>query len=91
MTNGSRQPVFFERKTYRRRRMADGARVLPVVGAILFCLPLSWSSDETSSTASVMLYLFLIWVLLCLASFLFARFLADSPEPPGDAPSREAG
>ncbi|WP_235851876.1 hypothetical protein [Litorivita pollutaquae] len=37
-----RGPVFLERKTYRARRLMDGARVLPVLGMVLFLLPALW-------------------------------------------------
>ena len=30
-----RQPPFLARKTYRRRRMMDAARMLPVLGALV--------------------------------------------------------
>lgn len=36
-----REPLFLARQTYRRRRVADAARLLPVLGgALLFMLPL---------------------------------------------------
>ncbi|WP_102107148.1 hypothetical protein [Oceaniglobus roseus] len=37
-----REPVFLERQTYRRRRLMDAARVLPVLGAVLFMVPMLW-------------------------------------------------
>nr|WP_294614957.1 hypothetical protein [uncultured Roseovarius sp.] len=38
--SAERGPVFLARRTYRRRRLADGARLLPVIGTVLFFIPL---------------------------------------------------
>lgn len=79
MSDDARVPVFVERRTYRRRRMADAARMLPLMGGLLFCLPLLWSVDGPPRTTSSMFYLFLVWVLLCLVSAMISRSLpADS-------------
>ena len=75
MSEDARIPVFVERRTYRRRRMADAARMLPLLGGLLFCLPLLWSVDGPPSTTSSMFYLFSIWVLLCLVSAMISRRL----------------
>ena len=37
-----RTSVFLERETYRRRRIMDAARLLPLLGVALFALPLLW-------------------------------------------------
>ena len=34
------------RKTYRRRRLMDVARLLPVLGALLFAVPLMWPDPD---------------------------------------------
>lgn len=79
-------PVFVQRRTYRRRRMQDAARLLPILGAVLILLPLLWSGEE-ARTARVMLYLFVIWILLVgLAAFLSA-YLATPEED--EEPERE--
>jgi len=75
MSDNARIPVFVERRTYRRRRMADAARMLPVLAGLLFCLPLLWSVDGPPRTTSSMFYLFAIWVLLCLVSAMISRRL----------------
>lgn len=84
MSKEGRSPVFVERRTYRRRRMADAARMLPLLGGLLFCLPLLWAVDRPPSTTASMFYLFSIWVLLCLVSAIVSRRLptdAESSEP----------
>ena len=75
-------PLFLERESYRRRRVADAARVLPVLGALLFLVPLLWAPAETAApdTAPGGLYIFLVWAGLILAALLLSRRLG--PEPP---------
>jgi len=79
-------PVFVQRRTYRRRRMQDAARLLPILGAVLILLPLLWSG-EAARTARVMLYLFVIWLLLAGLAALISAYL-DTPEEDGQ-PERE--
>lgn len=76
-------PVFLDRKAYRRRRMADGAKLLPVFGVLLFCLPLLWGGGENGlSTTFAMLYLFGVWAVMALIAAQVSRFLRA---PPRDA------
>lgn len=70
-------PVFVERKTYRRRRMADGARMLPILGGLLFCMPLLWAVGSPPKTTVTMLYLFVIWIALSVISAVISRHLHD--------------
>ena len=79
-----RQPLFLERGTYRRRRLMDAARLLPVAGMALVCLPLMWSRPTEAggaATAGTAIYLFLIWILLILAAAAIARGLGRGFEP----------
>ena len=83
--SGKYSPVFVQRGTYRRRRVADGARLLPVLGLILILIPLLWQigiepGDEitaTGRTAWVMTYLFLIWLGLAMLAGVLSWFLPD--------------
>jgi uncharacterized membrane protein YhaH (DUF805 family) len=72
-------PVFLEQRTYRRRRMADAARFLPIFGAVLFSVPLLWGQGRggEASTTGVMLYLFWVWGLLVMLSAVISRRLRD--------------
>ena len=74
----TRRPVFLERRAYRRRRAMDGARILPVVGAFLFLLPLIWTFAPGSSlgTAGGGIYIFAVWAGLFICALLFARTLS---------------
>lgn len=71
-----RGPVFLARRTYRRRRLADGARLLPVLGGILFCVPLLWKGGERAlGTAETMFYVFGLWAVLVISSGVISRHL----------------
>lgn len=75
MTGGPRgKPLFVERHTYRRRRLVDAGRALPVLGLMLWWLPLLWQDDAAPVRASQALtYIFAIWMALPLAAFLLNR------------------
>ncbi len=80
-------PVFLERRSYRRRRLNDAIRVLPIVGALLFFEPLFWTGSDgaPARTTSGVIYIFGIWALLVIAAFLASRAMArlgDDPEDP---------
>ena len=70
-----RGAVFLERQSYRRRRLTDSIRMLPVIGALLWLVPLLWSRgteetpDRVMSTADAMIYTFGVWLLLIVLAF----------------------
>lgn len=72
-----RSPLFLARGSYRQRRLADAARMLPVLGAVLLMLPLLWprSGDEVPTTSAAMLYVFGCWMLLVVAALALAHWL----------------
>jgi peptidoglycan/LPS O-acetylase OafA/YrhL len=82
--NTRRSPLFLERENYRRRRLMDGARVLPVLGFVLILLPVLWTQGGQMGTAGEAVYLFLLWLGLIIAAALLARPLraAMSREAP---------
>ena len=76
MIGRPRPPVFLERRSYRRRRMMDAARLLPIMGAALFMLPMIWRHPDESggvSTSTAFVYLFGAWAGLILISALLSR------------------
>ncbi|WP_417726266.1 hypothetical protein [Roseovarius sp.] len=80
-----RSPLFLARRTYRLRRLSDAARMLPIAGAVLFCVPLLWRTDAVRTT-SAMFYIFGLWVLLAvIAGVISTRLLPTGTEadPPG--------
>lgn len=90
--NEDRGPVFLERKTYRARRMMDGARLLPLLGVALFMVPALWPKSAVIAppapdsfaapvtTSGAMLYVFGLWGFLTLAAAVMARGLARAEE-----------
>ncbi|NDV00921.1 hypothetical protein [Pseudoroseicyclus tamaricis] len=70
-------PVFLARVSYRRRRLADAARMVPVLGSILFVLPLLWPEGE-AGTAAGLIYIFAVWALLIAIARLLAPWLGRS-------------
>ena len=80
-------PVFLERRSYRRRRLVDAARLVPMMGAALWLVPLLWPDGAMSSTA--MLYVFGVWAALIVLTVLLSRGLSRSDPAPRGAP--EAG
>ena len=77
---GSGTPLFLARRSYRRRRMMDAARLLPLAGLVLFLLPGLWHPGETPvpDTGRGMIYLFAVWLGLILAAAALARGLAPA-------------
>ena len=88
MSRPPTEPLFLARQSYRRRRLGDAARLLPLTGAILFLLPVLWSED--ARTAGGLIFLFSVWAVLIAAMALIANRLAVSrdgrtePELPED-------
>ncbi|MDG1130296.1 hypothetical protein ABWH93_19445 [Seohaeicola saemankumensis] len=78
-------PLFLERRSYRQRRLMDAARLLPLLGALLWMVPLLWPRTQTVqsadaaavSTSSAILYMFAVWIFLALAA-LFLSVMLDT-------------
>jgi len=83
-----RAPLFLAREGYRRRRLADMARLLPIFGLALFSLPLLDAEDGLS--AGMLIFLFVAWFGLILFAAGLARRLcaagldSDRAEAPED-------
>lgn len=93
-----------ERQIYRRRRLMDIARLLPVLGALLLALPLLWPEapvgaavrDEVSMSAAI-IYVFSVWVGLICACFVFSlavqrwadHWTGGGPDPAAAADNAE--
>lgn len=76
--------VFVQQRTYKRRRMADAARMLPILGGILFMIPLLWLDTTTMTTARVMVYLFVVWAALAGIAGLLSRRLGPEEDQSDD-------
>ncbi|MGP3696148.1 hypothetical protein [Rhodobacter sp. NSM] len=82
-----RSPLFLARRSYRRRRLRDAARVLPIFGSFLFLLPILWEPAATDrrDTAPDGVYLFVVWALLILVAGAMAPGLrAEAREDGAD-------
>ena len=85
-------PVFLEPQSYRRRRLMDGARILPAFGVLLWMVPLLWPTgnsdvDNPVSMSSAMLYIFAVWGgLICITVGIWIKTRAGPSE---DADGRD--
>lgn len=95
MTGQRPRQLFVERQTYRRRRIQDAARFLPVLGIVLVMVPLLWSEGAQGvSMSGAIRYLFTLWAALVGAAMVLSHYLgedkageAEDPPPatePGD-------
>jgi len=93
MTGRGPRVEFLDRVGYRQRRIRDAARVLPIVAVALMVLPLMWprNEPEQSLTSSSIIYLFSLWIVLVVLTFILSKVLrfADT-EMDNQATSREA-
>jgi peptidoglycan/LPS O-acetylase OafA/YrhL len=91
----SARSVFLERRSYRRRRMMDALRLLPILGALLWVLPVIWPDGgnpdaEPVRMSQALYYVFGIWMLLiALAAFLALLLRSGGDE--GDGPEDGRG
>ncbi|MEL6452836.1 MAG: hypothetical protein AAFQ19_16405 [Pseudomonadota bacterium] len=94
-------PVFLERRMYRRRRVMDALRLLPILGVLLWMLPLFWptATDAPGGPAPMrmshaVIYVFVVWAGLIAASaalwFALHRSASLAADSDADTP-REAG
>lgn len=78
-----RRPVFLGRIPYRRRRLRDAARLVPVFGLVFLLLPLLWSPAQgLRSVSRDLVYLFAVWVALIAVAAAFAPGLSRDEGPP---------
>lgn len=80
-------PLFLAKSGYRRRRLNDAARLVPVFGAFLIFLPILWGPARTPEpdTAADGLYLFGVWAGLIAAAAALAPGLRRNSGPEADA------
>ena len=81
-----RQVTFLSRDTYRRRRVRDAARLLPIFGAGVFLLPVVWAASEAGApdTAQGFIFVFSVWAGLILLAAGLSRLLRASNTDEGD-------
>lgn len=71
--------VFHERRTYRLRRIMDAARLAPALAFVLWMLPMLWpqTGEDTVSSATALIYIFVVWAAVILLTWGLSRFLND--------------
>lgn len=86
-----RGPVFLARRSYRLRRLRDGARLLPLAGVFLFLLPILWAPAETVTrdTARDGIYLFVVWGVLIAVAAVLAPGLGTGEEAEAPASAED--
>ncbi len=87
MARGS-EPLFLARESYRRRRLGDAARLVPVLGFVLLLLP-----GLFTTTTEALIYIFSVWAILIVAVAFLSRRLAaaDMVDGSGETPGSPDG
>jgi peptidoglycan/LPS O-acetylase OafA/YrhL len=68
-----KRALFLARAPYKRRRLRDAARLLPLLGAFLLLLPLLWTPDShMTMRAGDVVYFFVVWLVLIALAAAFA-------------------
>lgn len=68
-------PVFLEKASYRRRRIVDAVRLLPVLGMLLWAVPVLWIHGETTNS-SALIYVFGVWIALMVMAAVLSRWIS---------------
>lgn len=79
-----KQPLFLARTVYRKRRLRDAARMLPIFGFVLMMLPMLWPHSGAN-----WVYLFGIWVGLIASAAILAKGLGSDTDE--TRPNRDLG
>jgi hypothetical protein len=74
MSETGNKGLFFRNAVYRRNRLIDAVRLLPVLGTILFLMP-AFLAGGSAATARQWLYLFGAWIVMIIVAALMARAL----------------
>lgn len=77
MTPSPKQAIFLAKETYRKRRMRDLARAVPLFGTVLLMIPLLWA--QPASTSGAVVYVFCVWIFLILLAGVISRAVTTTP------------
>lgn len=87
MATGPRQaPIYLARRSYRQRRLRDAARMMPLLGLVLWLLPLAATSPSTGATG---VYIFGIWIVLILLAAMLAGRIRYAPDQDATGDSQD--
>ncbi len=88
----AQRPLFLERASFRRRRLGDAARVLPVLAVVAVLVPVWWVPDAVSFAHGAA-WLFGLWAGVIVAVALLHRALlraeAATQAAPDTAPAKD--
>ena len=73
-------PQFLDLQSYRRKRLADAAKMIPILGIIVTMFPLPYLFGITHADKNALplaLYLFTVWMVLILVAGFLSRKLHD--------------
>lgn len=86
------RPLFLERASFRRRRLGDVARILPVVAALAIFVPVWWMPRLVSFGGGAT-WFFALWACLILSIRLLHRALlrAEAATMRAEADAAEHG
>ncbi|WP_438960712.1 hypothetical protein [Nereida sp.] len=83
---GLPKTVFLQRDTYRRRRIGDAIKLLPIAGVVLFFMPLLLGTPEQpAQTSSLGLFIFFSWFALIGMSVLLVALFNRTPHTTREA------
>lgn len=97
MADPNQASIFLERRSYRRRRMVDAVKMMPIAAAWAFMLPLLWSTRPTPdgegvSLSFALIFIFGAWLTLTLASAALAAILKpESGQEGGSSEDSQGG
>jgi hypothetical protein len=80
---GSTQSRFLDRESYRKKRLIDASKLLPLLGALGFILPFVYlftEEDAQRSPGQTAIYLFVAWLVLILCAGYLAPRMRDAPK-----------
>ncbi len=82
-----RPGLFLARDSYRQRRLRDAARMLPVLGVVIWLVPLLWQRDSEGfgGMAAAVVFVFVGWTVLILLTALIAQRLTTDGEAAVDS------
>ena len=91
-----RRTVFLERGSYRRRRMIDALRLVAVLGAILWFIPVLWPDGSGDAVAAMpmsraLAYVFGAWLVLIVLAALLAWMTREKAGSDGDTGAGRGG
>jgi hypothetical protein len=85
-----RLPLFLARSSYRKRRKMDALKMLAFFGAILWLIPAIWPSNSGGETGTLAMsralyYIFGVWMVLIVLSFVLTRDLTETEDAAPEA------